>query len=147
MTTGERVDPYLGFRFGVEFDHVQVGGFTSVSGLEMTLETEEYQEGGVNDYTHTLPKRTTTPNLTLERGVVDRTDLWDWIEKSRDGIIERRNVTVVLLDSEKRGIRSWQCKQAYPVKWSGPEFSADQSAVAMESLELTHQGIDQTEVR
>lgn len=146
MRTGERVDPYLGFRFKVDIDFVRVAGFTEVSGLEMTVETEEYQEGGVNDYTHTLPTRTTTPNLVLKHGLIDRTDLWRWIDASRDGDVERRNVRVVLLDSTKEERWAWQCKEAYPVKWSGPEFSADRGSVATESLELAHRGITQMEV-
>lgn len=136
-----RTDPYLDFRFHVEIDAVIVGGFTEVTGLEVELETEEYEEGGVNTHTHTLPKRAGYPNLTLRRGLTDATTLWEWLEATVAGRIERKNVRILLLDPAGAETWGWECHDAYPVRWAGPELQADQATVAIESLELAHTGL------
>lgn len=145
MSTGERTDPYLGFRFHVEIDGLIVAGFSSVSGLEIELDTEEYEEGGVNTHTHSLPTRFEYPNIELERGLTDSATLIEWIESVRDGDIERRNGRIVLLDATGDETWGWEFHDAYPVAWSGPGPSADQSDVAIERLELTHRGISKME--
>lgn len=145
MSTGTREDPYLGFRFLVEIDALVVAGFSSVSGLEIELETEEYEEGGVNTHSHALPKRFGHPNVVLERGLTDSTELVEWIEDVRNGTIERRNGRIVLLDSNGEETWGWEFRDAYPVTWAGPELGADQSEVAIERLELAHRGLSKME--
>lgn len=141
MTTGERVDPYLNVRFHVELDSLIVGGFQSVEGLEVELETEEYEEGGVNHYTHVLPTRLTYSNLTLQRGLTTSDELWDWMSESIHGTAERKNGRIILLDSAGQQKQAWEFIDGYPVRWAGPEFSADGGDVAIEALEIAHHGI------
>lgn len=145
MSTGERTNPYLGFRFLVEIDALIVAGFSSVSGLEITLETEDVEEGGVNTHTHTLPKRFDYPNIELERGLTDSTELLEWVQAVRNGDIDRRNGRIVVLDSQGKESWGWEFHGAYPVTWSGPDLNAEQSEVAIERLELTHRGITRME--
>lgn len=133
--------PYQGYRFLVEIDSLVVASFSEVSGLETSHETEDYAEGGLNDYTHRFPKRTTTSTLTLKRGMTDSHALWDWTSETRVGTVTRKNVTILLLDTEGAGTWGWQALRAYPVKWAGPQLQADQSAVAVETLELAHEGL------
>lgn len=140
-----RDDPYLDFRFQVEIDSLVVGGFSSVSGLEAELETEQYQQGGVNDHSETLPKRFGHSNLTLERGLTDAVELWGWVRNVRRGRFERKNVRVVLLDERGAETWGWECRNAYPVRWAGPELSGDGNSVAVESLELAHDGVRRME--
>jgi len=139
--TAERVDPYLSFRFKVEIDGLIVGGFSDVSGLEIQVETEDYQEGGNNEYIHKLPKTSKYPNLILKRGLSDSEVLWKWQLEVRQGQVNRKNVRILLLDSIGQESLSWRCVEAYPVKWTGPEFKGDGSSIAIESLELVHRGI------
>lgn len=146
MTTGERVDPYPGFRFHVEIDALLVAGFHAVEGLEVELETEEYEEGGVNHHVHVLPKRLTYSNLTLTRGVTDSDELWDWLAQSIHGPSERKNGRIVLLDSTGVEAAAWEFLEGYPVRWEGPEFSAAESEVAVEALEIAHHGIRKLDV-
>lgn len=141
MSVSERADPFLDARFLIEIDSLVVAGFSEVSGLEVELETEEYAEGGVNTYTHSLPKQFDYPNLVLERGVTDSRTLWQWVEDALNGRIERKNVRVILLDSVGQERWGWEFREAYPVKWAGPELDADRASVAVETLELTHNGI------
>ena len=144
MSAEERTDPYAGFRFLVEIDSLVVAGFSEVSGLEMEMSPEEYQEGGVNRFTHKLPGRFSHPNLVLRRGLTDSLELWEWIQGTVQGVesgaIERRNVRVVVLDSTGEEARRWEFLRAYPVKYSGPELSAGDGSVAVEALELVHEG-------
>lgn len=141
-----RTDPYGGYRFLVQINSVVAAGFTEVSGLERTVETEEYQEGGLNTYTHTFPTRATYPNLTLRTGVTDSTELWEWVDASLHGTVQRKDVTVFLQDATGVSSIGWAITQAYPVKWTGPQLRADQGTTAVETLELTHRGVTRTTV-
>ena len=141
MTTGERENPYLDFRFTVELDGLIVGGFSEVEGLEIEVETEEYEEGGVNHFTHTLPTRVSYPNLVLRRGVTDSEAFWSWMTESVHGPAERKTGRIILLDSTGREVKGWEFLEAYPVRWGGPEFAADQGNVAIETLEIAHNGL------
>nr|CBH39152.1 conserved hypothetical protein [uncultured archaeon] len=141
MAVAERNDPYLNFRFLVEIQGLIVGGFSEVSGLQAETETEEIQEGGVNDYVHKLPKITKYPNITLKRGITDSEALWKWHQEVVNGIIMRKSGFIILMDSEGNEKWRWSFEDAYPVKWQGPDLKADSSAVAVETLELAHNGL------
>jgi len=143
MTTGERTDPYLGFRFHVELDGLIVGGFSEIGGLEVELETEPYEEGGVNGYTHVLPTRLSYSNVTLHRGITASTELWDWMNEARYGPPERKTGQVIVINSIGEAVRGWEFLEGYPVRWEGPELSAEQGTVAIEALEIAHHGLEQ----
>lgn len=138
--TGDRVDPFMSFRFVVRIDRDALGGFSEVSGLQAEVEVQELTEGGVNTFVHKLPGRTRHGNLTLRRGLVTRA-LWDWFESTSRGVIERRIVAVELLDEAGEEIvKRWVFDSAFPARWTGPELKADQGAVAIEAIELAHHG-------
>lgn len=141
MSVGERKDPYLSFMFNVEIDGLIVGAFSEVSGLQIEVETEEYKEGGVNDYVHKFPKMAKYQNLVLKKGITDSDVLWKWHQDVVNGKIERKSGSIVLLDSTGEEKLRWGFAEAYPVKWTGPDLKADTNAVAVESLELCHKGI------
>ncbi len=141
MLTGERNDPYMGYRFLVEIDGLIVGGFTDVSGLDITVDTEDYREGGVNDHVHKLSKGVKQQNITLKRGLSDSDVLWKWHRDTVNGKIKRKMGRIVLLNSMGNEKWFWTFEDAWPVKWSGPELKADSDSVAIETLELSHNGI------
>jgi phage tail-like protein len=141
MAGGERTDPYLAHRFVVEIENLIVGGFSEVSGLQVEVETEDYQEGGVNDYVHKLPKIAKYPNITLKRGITDSDVLWNWHQDVVKGMIKRKGGRIVLLDSEGNEKWHWIFREAYPVKWVGPDFKSDGNAIAIEAIELAHHGL------
>jgi len=142
MTTGERTNPYLGFRFQVELSGLVVGGFSEVGGLGVELGTESYEEGGTNGFTHVLPTRVTHPNVVLERGVTDSTELFEWVAEARRGPPDRKTGLILLLDSTGVPVRGWQFLDGYPVRWDGPDLGADRGAVAVERLEIAHHGFE-----
>jgi phage tail-like protein len=139
---GKRSDPYLGAGFLVEIEGLVVGGFSEVTGLQVETEVEDYREGGENGFVHRLPGPTRYPsNLTLRRGITDVDTLWAWHQEVTRGRIVRRNGTLYLLDAQRTPVLSWNFADAYPVRWSGPDFRAEGGAVAVESVELAHRGI------
>ncbi len=141
MPLAARADPYLSFRFLVEIQGLVVGGFSEVSGIQAETEFEEVREGGVNDHVHKLPKITKYSNLTLKRGVTDSEALWHWYQDVVRGRLKRRSIFVVLVDESGAERWRWSFIDAYPVRWTGPEMRADGSAVAIEALELVHNGM------
>lgn len=138
---GVRLDPYMAFNFVVEIEGLLVGGFTQVSGLESDVAVAEHEEGGVNDFVHKFPGRTTYANLVLAHGLTDISTLWNWYYNVTQGIIERKNGTIMLLDHRQIPAMYWNFRNAFPVKWSGPEFDASSQDVAVESIELVHEGL------
>ena len=134
-------DPYRAFRFAVEINGTRVGGFSEVTGLEVRTEVEDHREGGVNDYVHKIAKETRYPNLTLKRGITDKKDLWDWHQQVVLGDIERKTISVVVLDVA--GQEKWRLifRDAYPVKWNGTDLNATGNTVFVESIELAHHGM------
>lgn len=139
MAGQPRADPYLDFRYTVEVDSVVEGGFSEVSGLEMEVETETYEEGGQNDRVHVLPTRASTGNVTLRRGLTDATGLWNWAKDAVDGYPERQTVRVIVYDRQGSEAVSWQLLGALPVRWAGPDLSGDGGQVAIEEIELAYE--------
>ncbi len=135
-------NPYLTFRFLVEIQGLVAAGFSEVSGLSAETDFDSVEEGGVNEYVHKLPGRTKYPNLVLKRGLVDSTALWNWYHDVVTGKITRRSGAIILLDSVGDEKWRWNFKDAYPVKWIGPELKADANTVAVETLELAHNGLE-----
>ena len=139
--TGQRIDPFLTSRFHVEIQGIEQAAFTECSGLEIETEVLEYQEGGLNQYVHKLPGRSKVSNVTLKWGITDSNELWNWYRDVLQGKIERKNTSIVLYDLKGNEVMRWTFNDAYPVKWSGPAFKADENAITIESLELAHEGM------
>jgi phage tail-like protein len=121
-----------------------VAGFSECTGLDATLEVMEYKEGGVNDFVHKFPTRASHGNITLKRGILLlEDDLWKWHQGFVQGAGKRRDGLIVLLDEARSPAKVWKFKRGIPMKWVGPSFNATQSAVAIESLEIAHEGLVQ----
>jgi len=138
---GVRLDPYGAFNFWVEIEGIVAGGFTEVSGLEVTTEVEKIREGGLNEYVHVLPKWSTQSDLVLKKGQTDLDMLWVWYADVVAGKVERKNGSIYLLDSQGLPAMWWDFIEAFPIKWSGPTLNASANTVAFESLTLAHHGL------
>jgi len=142
MAAGSRVDPFRGYNFAVEIEGLVAGGFSEVSGLEVDLEVEEYREGGVNGFVHKRAGPARYPsNLILKRGASDSKVLWNWYWDVVQGTIDRKNVSILLMNEAGEEKVRWNFEQAYPVKWTGPGLRAAGNDVAIEILELAHKGL------
>jgi len=139
---GTKIDPLMSFRFRVEIGGITTAHVSEVTGLQIETETEPYEEGGVNDFVHQLPKRTKYQHITLKRGITDRDELWRWYQEVVSGKFKRENGAIILMDiSRDKEKWRWNFEGAYPVKWTGPDFKADSNTVAFETAELVHNGI------
>ena len=127
--TDLRFDPYQSAHFIVEIEGLLVGGFSQCSGLQVQIEGHEYREGGVNDFVFRFAGRTTHPPLLLKQGMSPLDGLWNWPQDTVAGVIKRRNGTIYLLDQQRLPVMWWDFLEGLPMKWTGPELSADRGAV------------------
>lgn len=138
---GIRVDPYQVFNFFVEIEGVLAGGFSECTGLQVETEYQDYAEGGLNDYVHRFRGRTKYPPLVLKHGLTMIDGLWSWHQDVANGQVDRKNGTIYLLNRKGIPVLWWDFKNAFPTKWTGPDLRANSSEVAVESVELSHQGL------
>lgn len=141
-------DAYLPAEQAKEVPRWADAGFQEVSGLGAELEVFAYHEGGRNDFVHQLPVKHSWGRITLKRGLVRGDGLWRWYRAGLTySLGARQNGSILLRDSADTLVWTWAFRGALAVKWSGPTFNAGQGAVAVESLELVHQGLDQVLVK
>jgi phage tail-like protein len=139
MATGNRAnDPFPGFLFEIRIDGVPAGGFSECSGLQLETEFQDYPEGGQNSFVHKLPTRTKQSNITLKRGVVDRS-MWAWYWDLTQGKITRHNLSIVVYQPDRERKAIWNLNRALPCKWVGPDLNATQNNVAVETVELCYE--------
>lgn len=123
---------------------IAVGGFSECSGLEMSMQPDEFKEGGNNGFIHKFPTRVTWANIILKKGVGAGTALWDWQYGFAVGRGRRRDGVIMLLtDFQQAPNNIWQFRRGLPVKYTGPAMNATQSSVAIEAIEIAHEGIYQ----
>ena len=130
--------------FEVEFGDIGVVGFSEVSGFEIAVDVIEYREGDHPTTPYKLPGLIKYSNVTLKRGTTDNLDVYTWIKDwvetgSADGL--RQEITIYAKDASGLTIATWVLTNAFPVKYSGPDFNATGSEVAFENIELAHEGI------
>jgi phage tail-like protein len=142
METAKRQDPYRSFNFRLESDGIELGAFSECSGLTADGDAVDYREGtdkqlsvrklvGLRKYT----------NITLKRGYTQHTSLWDWYAQIGDSSFRRRDVTIILMDEDRKDVMSWQARDAWVNKIEGPSFKASGNEVAIESVEIVHEGL------
>jgi phage tail-like protein len=120
---------------------VAAGGFSECTGLEMSLEVEEYKEGGHNGAVLQFPTRVKWGHITLKKGVGAGTTLWDWHYGFAEGRGKRRDGIIILQTELHLPNNIWYFRRGLPVKYTGPAMNASQSSTAIESIEISHEGI------
>ena len=143
MSSPTRSDPYLAGNFRVEIDGITASAFSEVSGLEATVEVVDYRTGDQKENTvQKLPGLHKFTNVTLKRGFTQDFSLWNWFNSILTGSIVRANVAIILLDQAENPVWRWRLRNAWPCKWAGPALVANSSEVAIEELELSHEGLE-----
>lgn len=136
------VYPGAKFRFKLEIDGLEAGRFSEVSGFDAAIEPIEYREGNM---AAEAPMKVVGlrkyGTITLKNGRLKGKGVYGWIEKGTAGEVERKNVIVSLLDDMQNVTAVWKITNAWPVKYSAPDFNADSCEIAVESLELAHEGM------
>ena len=140
-------DPFGNFRFKLELGDVEVAGFAECSGLNIETKVMEYKEGGNNATTLKFPEPASFGNVTLKRGVTNSNELIEWQLDVVSGTFSKNarannpSIAIVLMNEKGEDVRRWNLIRAFPVKWVGPDLKASASEVAIETLELAHEGI------
>ncbi len=143
MPPAGRRDPFKSYSFLVEIDGIASAAFKSVSGLGAEAAVIEYREGSDPvSSSRKLPGRVTYPNVTLKRGITASRDLWQWWQTVADGAVQRRNVAIVLLDDSRTPVLRWLLRNAWIARIEASELEASKSEVAVESVELAHEGVE-----
>ncbi len=142
MASGSRTDPYKNFNFLVEIDGITVAGFTECTGLESETEVIEYREGNEASTLRKLPGLTDYSNITLRRGVTDNKELYNWRKSVIDGQTERKSGSIILLNDKQEEVARWNFKQGWPCYMAGPDLNALESEIAIEALEICHEGFE-----
>jgi len=142
MATGTREDPLTSFNFIVDIQGIRAG-FAEIGGLTVETDVVEYREGDDPTTNFKLPGKTKYMPLSFKRGYTpDGKDLWDWRKSVVEGRTERRSGTITLLNEARQPALVWRFYEAWPSKWAGPAFNAKNNDVAIEELELAHEGLE-----
>jgi phage tail-like protein len=161
-----RADPLLGYNFQVSISDSKpaagsalagisislsgsqaTAGFSEISGLEATMDVESYDAGGMNGGALKFAGRVKWSNLTFKRGVIaqrpitDTSDFWTWLQGFLDGQGVRKDGVITLMDESGAAALAWSWRRGLPVKWTGLTMNAQQSQVAIEQLEIAHEGL------
>jgi phage tail-like protein len=140
--TDQRNDPFRGYNFALEIDNVPKGAFSEVGGLTADGDSVDYREGtDLQSNVRKLMGLRKYTNLTLKRGYTPDKVLWQWYVNIMNGVPDRRNVTIVLLNEQRQPVLRWHAENAWINKIEGPALKASSNDVAMESLELVHEGL------
>ena len=142
MGTAVRIDPFLNFNFHVEIDGITRAAFHEVSGFDSTIDVIEHREGGDNTTPRKLPGMTKHSNIVLKWGMTDDPELYEWHRQAVRGVVQRRSGSIVLLDRRGQEVARWNFTNAWPTKWDGPDLTAEGNDVAIETLELAHEGVE-----
>lgn len=135
-------EPATTLRFAVEVQSIDLGVFTKLEGLSVSYERTQVIEGGLNDYVHQLPGRVTYEPLRLTRPL-DGTShgILNWFSTlAKGGGHQRLDATITAFDSNRAVVARWSVIGVYPSRYQGPTFDLDGSGIAMETLELVHNG-------
>jgi len=134
--------PLVKFHFSVEWGGTKIG-FSEVSGLDVETEVIEYRDGASPEFSKKkMPGMQSFSNITLKRGSFQSdNEYYDWWNTVKLNKIERRDIIISLLNEAHEPVVAWKIKNAWPVKVQSTELSADGSEVAIETLELAHEGL------
>ena len=133
--------PYGKFRYRVEIDGLDAGGFSEVTGFDASIDVMEYREGDMVQTPYKIPGLKKYGNITLKKGLTDSLVMYEWLITGVDGPVDRKTITITSLDESEQPVASWQVLNAWPVKYTAPDFNATSSEVAIETVEIAHEGM------
>jgi phage tail-like protein len=138
-------NPHTSLRFKLEMDSIIVGSFSEITMADVTFDVVEYRAG---DYLPTMQKQAglyKNANVVLKRGVfMDQNDLFAWIQRLKDGEFEQavvKNFSIILMDQASNPAAQWDFVNGWPVKYTAPPLNAKGTEIAIETLEVAHEGV------
>lgn len=144
----DRIQPYSAFNFivnlGLRDPETPLGGFSDVSGLSTDIQVSEYRVGNSKEnHVEKHPGLHKVADVTLKRGIVNSSDLWQWVQEARlKGIEAQRDVVITLRDESQNPVQSWKLRGVVPLKYTGPTLAGKGGDVAMEELVLSAQAFE-----
>jgi phage tail-like protein len=129
-------------KFRVEIDGISAAAFSEVSGIEAEVAVVDYRPG--NDKSpgpRKLPGEAHFSNIVLKRGMTSDLSLWNWMQETLDGKVERKTMSIVLFNDAGAEVLRFNFRDAWPVKWTGPTLNGGASDIAIENLEIAHEGL------
>lgn len=142
-----RDDPYGGYNFEVVVNDIIGDGqavarsFTEVSGLDIEVSAIDYRNGSEDISVRKIPGLRKFTQITLKRGITGDLALWNWILKGMSGQVQRNAGSPILMDENHQEVMRWNFKLPWPCKPTGPGLNAKNNEIAMESLEIHHEGL------
>lgn len=140
--TGKRVDPHGNFNFTVEIGGISAATFTEASGFDSTIEPIEFRVGGENTTPRKLPGLTKYSNIVLKWGLTDDMQIYKWHLDAVKGTVRRVSGSIVARDRTGAEVARWNFVNAWPTKYDAPDFNAEGNDVAIETIELAHEGLE-----
>ena len=141
--TGAWTDPYRAYNFKLEIQGVTEGHFTECGGLGVKVDVISSREGGNSQVIHRLPGQVSYADVTLRYGLTNSRQLWEWFLTSMRGKVERRNISIVLVDSD--GVTEamrWNLINAWVSEWRGAVLNASTHEVAIESVTIVFETLE-----
>ncbi|MCA9993371.1 MAG: phage tail protein [Anaerolineales bacterium] len=136
-------DPYRNYNFTVEISGAAAGNFVECSGLGVRVEPISYREAGNQQIVRHIPGRVEYAAVTLRYGLTSSRELWDWLMATAAGRVERRNVSIAMLNSEgNQETMRWNLINAWPSEWQGAPLDALGNEIAIESLSLVFDSLE-----
>ena len=134
--------PLPKFHFQVDWGGTKIG-FTEVTGLEVTTEKIEYRDGASPEYNKIrMPGMRMFGDLTLKRGIFSGdNEFYEWWNTVSLNTVERRDITISLLNETHEPVVVWKVKNAWPTKVTSTDLKSDEGGVAIETLVLAHEGL------
>lgn len=137
-----RTDPLTTGRFRVTLGGTETT-VSHVSGLSAWIDILDYQTGGAPTLEDLRePGQRRLANIVLKRPLTGDLSFWNWFNETQQGTLTRESGTIQLLDSQLKPVVSWNFQNAWPCKWTGPDLSAASNELAMETLEICHEGLE-----
>lgn len=144
MGSSRETDPYAGHYFALELNGDQVAHFLECSGLKSTATVFEIEEGGMNGMTHKRPGQSKWENIVLRYATNISMTLLEWRDQflqDQFGSRPDNSGAIVLYDNSGTQIRRYSFHSCWPVSWEGPQLNAGASELAIETLEIAHEGL------
>lgn len=134
--------PLVKFHFRVEWGGTRIG-FTEVTGLDRSLDVIEYRDGANPEFhKQKMPGMHKFSNITLKRGTfASDNEYYKWLDTVQLNTIERRDILISLLNEKHEPVINWKIKNAFPVKVQSSDLKSDGNEVAIETLEIAHEGL------
>jgi len=143
-----RDDPYPSYNFeviitGISDDGKAVkGSFMEASGLGVEMSPVEYRNGSEDITVRKIPGLKKFTNITLKWGITGDLALLNWVVEGLQCLVQLTEGSVSLLIENRQEVMRWNFKRAWPCKWTGPGLNAKNNEIAMETLEICHEGLE-----